>query len=47
MVRLLLLTVQRWEEVASMRWSELSADHATWVLPKERSKNDRAHVVHL
>jgi integrase len=47
MVRLLLLTAQRREEVAGMRWSELSADHATWVLPKERSKNDRAHVVHL
>jgi integrase len=46
-VRLLLLTLQRREEVAGMRWSELSADLMTWTIPKERSKNGRAHIVHL
>lgn len=46
-VRVLLLTLQRREEVAQMRWSELSADLTTWTLPRERAKNDRAHVVHL
>ena len=46
-VRLLLLTAQRREEVAGMRWPELSADLSTWTLPRERAKNGRAHVVHL
>jgi len=46
-VRVLLLTLQRREEVASLRWDELSADLATWTLPAERAKNHRQHVVHL
>ena len=46
-VRLLLLTGQRREEVAAMRWSELSADRRTWTIPSERSKNSRAHDVPL
>ncbi len=47
LLRVLLLTAQRRNEVAEMRWSELSADRSTWTIPKERSKNGRAHVVHL
>jgi integrase len=47
LVRLLLLTAQRRDEVAGMRWSELSPDRAVWTIPKERTKNGRAHVVHL
>ena len=46
-VKLLLLTVQRREEVAALRWSELSADLSTWTLPGTRAKNGKAHVVHL
>jgi integrase len=48
-VRVLMLTMQRREEVASMQWSELDdpADPTTWVLPAERAKNGRAHIVHL
>ncbi|WP_043342841.1 tyrosine-type recombinase/integrase [Belnapia moabensis] len=46
-VRLLLLTAQRREEVAALRWSELSADLSTWILPSTRAKNGKAHVVHL
>jgi len=46
-VRVLLLTLQRREEVASLRWDELSSDLATWTLPAERAKNHRQHVVHL
>jgi integrase len=46
-VRLLLLTGQRRDEVGSMRWSELDLDGATWTLPGERTKNGRAHVVPL
>ncbi len=46
-VRVLMLTLQRREEVAALRWDELSADLTTWTLPAERAKNGRAHVVHL
>jgi integrase len=46
-VRLLLLTAQRREEVAAMRWNELSADRQTWTIPAERAKNSRAHDVPL
>jgi integrase len=45
--KLLLLTGQRRDEVAGMRWAEFSADLAVWTIPKERAKNRRAHVVHL
>ena len=46
-VRLLLLTGQRREEVSSMAWSELDLDAAIWSIPRARTKNDRAHVVPL
>lgn len=46
-VRLLLLTGQRREEVAGMRWSELDLDRAMWSLPKERTKNGLPHDVPL
>ncbi|WP_299436782.1 site-specific integrase [uncultured Rhodospira sp.] len=45
--RVLLLTAQRREEVAGMRWSELSPDLTTWTLPGTRTKNGQEHVVHL
>lgn len=45
--KILLLTLARREEVASMRWSEISADGATWTLPSDRAKNGKAHIVHL
>jgi integrase len=46
-MRVLLLTLQRREEVAAMRWAELSPDLATWTLPGERAKNRKAHIIHL
>lgn len=46
-VRVLLLTLQRRDEVASLRWDELSADSSTWTLPAERAKNGKAHLIHL
>ncbi len=46
-VRLLMLTAQRREEVAAMRWSEIAKDGSAWTLPAERSKNHKAHIVHL
>lgn len=47
LVRLLLLTAQRRDEVGGMRWEELSDDGTTWTLPASRSKNRKEHVVHL
>jgi integrase len=47
LVQLLLLTSQRREEVAGMRWSEISADRAIWTIPADRSKNGKTHIVHL
>lgn len=45
--KLLILTMQRREEVAGMRWSELAEDFTTWTIPAVRMKNGRAHDVHL
>ena len=46
-LRFLLLTGARSNEVCSMPWSEISFDAATWILPVERSKNARAHLLPL
>lgn len=46
-LRLLMLTLQRRGEVAGMQWGELSADLTLWTIPAERTKNGKAHVVHL
>jgi integrase len=46
-VRVLLLTLQRRDEVARLRWDELSDDLITWTLPAERAKNGKAHLVSL
>jgi integrase len=46
-VRLLLLTGQRRQEVGGLRWAELDLDRALWRLPGERTKNGRPHDVPL
>ncbi len=46
-LRCLLLTLQRREEVAGMRWEEITPDRLTWTIPAERAKNGKAHLVHL
>lgn len=46
-VRLLILTMQRRQEVAEMDWSEIDLEARTWILPAERAKNGEAHVVPL
>jgi integrase len=46
-VRLLILTGQRREEIGSLRWSEVDLDRGMIVLPKERTKNSRQHEVPL
>jgi integrase len=47
MLKLLLLTGSRLNEVARMERSELSEDLATWTIPSTRTKNHRTHVVPL
>jgi integrase len=46
-VRLLLLTGQRREEVGGMRWSEVDLGKALWSVPSERTKNGLPHLVPL
>src|SRR5262249_48852850 len=46
-VELLALTGQRREEVARLQWAELDLAERVWTLPKSRTKNAKAHVVHL
>jgi integrase len=46
-VRLLMLTGQRREEVAGMTWAELSEDLAIWTIPGTRTKNGVPHLVPL
>ena len=46
-VELLALTGQRREEVARLPWQELDLQQRVWTIPKSRTKNARAHVVHL
>jgi integrase len=47
LVRLLLLTGQRVNEAAGMRWAEIDFDKALWTIPASRMKGGRAHVVPL
>ena len=46
-VRLLMLTGQRREEVGGMRWSEIDLERGLWSLPSGRTKNKRPHVLPL
>ena len=46
-VRLLILTGQRREEVAGMKWAELSGDFSAWTIPASRAKNGATHIVPL
>ena len=46
-IRLLILTGQRREEVAAMLWSEVDLAAGVWTISTERTKNKRAHDVPL
>jgi integrase len=46
-VEFLALTGQRREEVAGLTWQELDLEQQLWTIPKSRTKNAKAHVVHL
>jgi len=45
--KVLLLTGQRREEVAGMRWREVDLDAGQWTIAKERCKNGKVHTVDL
>lgn len=44
---MLLATAQRKMEVAQMRWSEIDFAAKAWVIPADRAKNGKEHVVPL
>ncbi|MGB5253819.1 MAG: tyrosine-type recombinase/integrase [Sedimenticolaceae bacterium] len=44
-VRILMLTGQRRNEVAGMQWSEIDFDRRIWELPRDRTKNKQPHIV--
>lgn len=46
-VRMLVLTGQRREEVGGMVWEEVAGDLASWTIPPGRTKNGVAHIVPL
>jgi integrase len=46
-LKALLLTGQRREEVAGLRWREVELDAGVWTIAKERCKNGKAHAVDL
>lgn len=46
-VRLLILTGQRREEVSSVTWSELNRDELMWTLPGSRTKNGEPNMIPL
>jgi integrase len=46
-VKLLILTAARRQEIGGIRWSELDEEGGTWVLPAARAKNNHAHTLPL
>lgn len=46
-LKLLLLTGQRRDEVGNMLWSEIDLERAIWTIPSSRTKNRRSHEVPL
>lgn len=46
-IQLLLLTGQRRDEVAGVRWREINLDQKLWTIPADRMKGGRAHEVPL
>ena len=47
LVRLLLLTGQRRDEVAGLEWNELDRERKEWLLPASRAKNGKEHLIPL
>jgi integrase len=47
LVRMLILTGQRRDEVATMRWPDLDLSIGLWTIPREFTKSNRVHEVPL
>lgn len=47
LVRLLVLTAQRRNEVANMRWTHIDFKQATWTIPAALTKSNRTHCLPL
>jgi len=47
MIRVLIASGQRRDEVAGLAWGELDRASRTWTLPASRAKNKQAHIVPL
>ncbi|PZQ94444.1 MAG: hypothetical protein DI533_22230 [Cereibacter sphaeroides] len=47
MFRLMMLTGQRRGEVLNIDWTELDRVRSEWLLPAEKSKNGRGHLISL
>ena len=47
LIKLLVLTGQRRDEVAGAEWSELDFKRRLWTMPREKAKNNRAHEIQL
>jgi integrase len=47
LIQLLILLGQRRGEISGMHWSEINFDTRIWIIPRERAKNDQAHVAPL
>jgi|JI10StandDraft_1071094.scaffolds.fasta_scaffold15843_5 integrase len=47
LVQFLILTGQRRGEVASMTWDDYDEENTLWTLPRENTKTDRQHHVHV
>jgi integrase len=46
-IKLLMLTGQRRDEVGAMTWSEIDTNRGTWCIPAGRTKNRRQHAITL
>lgn len=46
-IKFLLLTMVRKGEFLNATWDEVDFENATWIIPKERMKASRAHIVYL
>jgi integrase len=47
LLKLLLLSAQRRDEIAGMGWGELDFERRVWTIPRERAKNDKPNDVAL
>lgn len=47
LVKVLILTMQRRDEVRGMRWDELDETDRSWIIPAARNKSGRKHLVPL